>query len=423
MRFAHMADVHLGFQKGAELQRIEREAFEEAVDACISSRVDFVLVSGDLFHVNIPEMRVQRYAFAKFRELHGAGIPAYAVYGSHDFSPVSNSVIDLLEETGYITKMSAGTVPAGGEAGEGGGDGLIRPGFVTDPGTGARIAGLSGLKASRDTGYYRRLDRAYLESEPGFKIFMFHGALSEMVHAEGGDHMPESLLPAGFDYYAGGHMHRYAERRSQRHIVYPGTPFAGYHSDLEESAEGTVRGIVMVDTERTECRLHPIRAAEYGLVRIRVDGKTAEAAGQELLEACRNTEAAGRVIVLRVHGDLASGGPADVGVGAACEELERRGARAVDVRNAARSPEYAGRDAPAADVGTIPDVAFGNAVGDFRLEYERVEDRRALLSKEGVATAKALFGRLKAPRLDGENAVDYEKRITGDALSALGVKP
>ena len=422
MRFAHMADVHLGFQKGAELQRIEREAFEEAVDACISSKVDFVLVSGDLFHVNIPEMRVQRYAFAKFRELHGAGIPAYAVYGSHDFSPVSNSVIDLLEETGYITKMVADAAGDGG-TGKGGGDGLIRPRFVTDPGTGARIAGLSGLKASRDTGYYRRLDRAYLESEPGFKIFMFHGALSEMVHAEGGDHMPESLLPAGFDYYAGGHMHRYADRRSQRHIVYPGTPFAGYHSDLEESAEGTVRGIVMVDTERATCRLHPIRAAEYGLVRIRVDGRTAEAAGQELLEACRSVEAEGRVIVLRVHGDLASGGPADVGVDAACEELERRGARATDVRNAARSPEYAGRGAPAADVGTIPDVAFGNAVGDFRLEYDRPGDRRVLLSKGGVVTAKALFVRLKAPRLDNEGAVDYERRITGDALSALGVEP
>ena len=42
----------------------------------------------------------------QFRKLHESGIPVYVVYGSHDFSPVSNSVIDLLTESGYLTKVS-----------------------------------------------------------------------------------------------------------------------------------------------------------------------------------------------------------------------------------------------------------------------------------------------------------------------------
>ena len=106
MKFAHLSDIHLGFQKHEALQEIEQNVFEKTLDECISRKVDFILIPGDMFHVNIPEMRVQKYAFAKFKQVHDAGIPVYVVYGSHDFSPVANSVIDLLAETGYITKVT-----------------------------------------------------------------------------------------------------------------------------------------------------------------------------------------------------------------------------------------------------------------------------------------------------------------------------
>ncbi len=96
MKFAHLSDIHLGFQKYEALQEIEQNVFEKTLDECISRKVDFILIPGDMFHVNIPEMRVQKYAFAKFKQVHDAGIPVYVVYGSHDFSPVANSVIDLL---------------------------------------------------------------------------------------------------------------------------------------------------------------------------------------------------------------------------------------------------------------------------------------------------------------------------------------
>ena len=109
MRFAHMSDIHLGFQKESALQDVERRVFEDALDRCMSMNVDFILMPGDIFHVNIPEMRVQKYAFTKFREVYEAGIPVYVVYGSHDFSPVSNSVIDLLVAAGYIIKVANAT--------------------------------------------------------------------------------------------------------------------------------------------------------------------------------------------------------------------------------------------------------------------------------------------------------------------------
>ena len=137
MKFAHLSDIHLGFQKSESLQKIEQEVFENAMNRCISLEVDFILIPGDMFHVNIPEMRVQKYAFAMFRRVHEAGIPVYVVYGSHDFSPVTNSVIDLLVETGYLTKVTQATSNE---------DGSISLEFLVDEKTCAKITGLSVLK-------------------------------------------------------------------------------------------------------------------------------------------------------------------------------------------------------------------------------------------------------------------------------------
>ena len=67
MKFAHLSDVHLGFQKSEALQQVEQQVFEDAIDQCIEKKVDFILIPGDLFHVNIPEMRVQKFAVRKFR--------------------------------------------------------------------------------------------------------------------------------------------------------------------------------------------------------------------------------------------------------------------------------------------------------------------------------------------------------------------
>ena len=204
MKFAHLSDIHLGFQKHEALQEIEQNVFEKTLDECISRKVDFILIPGDMFHVNIPEMRVQKYAFAKFKQVHDAGIPVYVVYGSHDFSPVANSVIDLLAETGYITKVTK--VKESTEE-------KITLDFLQDEKTQAKIAGFSGLKKSKDREYYEKLDRASLESESGFKIFVFHGGISEMKTGmdPGDDYMPLSLLPKNFDYYAGGHFHTFSQ--------------------------------------------------------------------------------------------------------------------------------------------------------------------------------------------------------------------
>lgn len=424
-RFAHIADVHLGFQRDEALQDIEQGVFESVLQECIDRRVDFVVVPGDLFHVNIPEMRVQKYAFAKFREVHEAGIPVYVVYGSHDFSPVRNSVIDLLAATGYITKVSVLAEDAPQEDG-GTGDAPLRLGFVTDPKTGAKLAGIPGLKAGVDEKYYDRLDRDALAAEPGFKIFVFHGGYSELRTERGreGEYMPLSKLPPGFDYYAAGHMH--AHRIDEYpgdgypYIVYPGTPFAGYHSDLEENARGQKRYMVVVEFGRGAPRVETVQVGagiQYATIDLHATDRTAESVRKELAKKVAETDAAGRIVVIRAAGELTAGRPSEVGVPWAVGELKKKGAVAVKVSSAQLSSMDVKITGEAAerDRADIERDVLGENIGEVRSTLDE------LMGDSGRALAERLLSRLSNEKLDGETAETYSKRILCDALAELGL--
>ena len=416
--FAHLSDIHLGFQKHEGLQRIEQEAFERVIDECISLGVDFVLIPGDIFHTNVPEMRVQKFAFAKFRQLHEAGIPAYVVYGSHDFSPVENSVIDLLAETGYITKV---TRQAGGQQ-EGGG---VRLGFVTDGRTGAKIAGLSGLKAGKDREYYENLDRGPLESETGFKIFLFHAGISEMIAggSRGSDWevMPLSLLPRGFSYYAGGHLHAYHHQEfdGHPHVVYPGTPFAGYHSDLEENARGQKRGFVLVrfGGEAVESvEFVRVEIARYGIIEVDANNRGSESVDGDLQDKVDRADPEGKIMVVKVRGKLSSGKTSDVDVSGARERLVEAGAPAVNIsRNQLTSKEYDITESKGESRDEVESNLFKENIGQLNFS------QRMLTGDDGVRLAKELLMCLGQSQVANEKKADYTARVTDAALAAMGV--
>lgn len=414
MRFAHFADAHLGFQKDRSLQKVEERAFEHAVGECISRNVDFVLMCGDMFHTNIPEMRVQKAAMEQFRRLHDASIPVYAVYGSHDFSPVSNSFIDLLVSANFMKKMGARVED----------DNKVLPEFTVDEKTGAKLAGLSGQKVGRDAEYYDLLDREKLESEPGFRIFMFHGAVRELVGGhEGEGGFSASRLPGGFDYYAGGHIHAFADHRSiegRDHIVYPGTLLAGYHSDMEESARGRRRGFVVVDFEDDGVKgveLVEVPGCAYDLVEVDADGRSSEAVNREVSEKVDAARAADRAVVLRVGGELSAGRVTDIDLGAARKTLLQNGALAVMVhRRSLSSAEYKIRGEHGDTPDEIMQNTFQDNIGQVRLKRDNLTGER------GVALAQSLFSSMRNPRPDNEKKADYEYRVRTDAVAKMGLE-
>ena len=413
MKFAHLSDVHLGFQKHESLQKIEQQVFEKILDECITRKVDFILIPGDLFHVNIPEMRVQKFAFAKFRAVHDAGIPIYVVYGSHDFSPVSNSVIDLLAEVGYITKVTDATSHE---------DGAISLKCIVDPKTGAKITGLSGLKVGKDREWYEKLDRESLEAEQGFKIFLFHGGISDMKTDSGmdGDQMPLSLLPQGFSYYAGGHMHKFNHQSfdGYSNVVYPGTPFAGYHADLEDNANGQKRGFVLVEFEDTVKSVDfvEIENTEYEVIEVDANNRKAESVNQELSEKTAEIDAANKVVIIKIQGELMSGKTADVDVSIIRDKLNDAGSLVVNIsKNQLKSKEYSITEAKGSNKEEIEINVFSENIGQLKFDYPE------LLEESGIKLATKLLQELGQSKLENEKNNEYVPRIRNNAFALLGL--
>ena len=56
MKFAHLADTHLGRQKNQKLRETEKRIFQNMIDEILKNNVDFVLIAGDFFDINLPDM-------------------------------------------------------------------------------------------------------------------------------------------------------------------------------------------------------------------------------------------------------------------------------------------------------------------------------------------------------------------------------
>jgi DNA repair protein SbcD/Mre11 len=171
MKFAHMADVHIGSWRDPRLKDLSTDAFIKAMHICIESNVDFILISGDLFNTALPGIDSLKTVVKEFKKTHMRNIPVYIIPGSHDFSPSGKTMIDVLEEAGLVINVVKGTVK----------EGKLFLKFTIDEKTGVKITGLLGKRGTLEKHYYEKLDIEHLEKESGRKIFMFHSAIKELM--------------------------------------------------------------------------------------------------------------------------------------------------------------------------------------------------------------------------------------------------
>src|SRR3989338_10670782 len=199
MKFAHFADVHIGSWRDPRLANAITEAFLKSADMCFEKNVDFILISGDFFNTSLPSIDNLKDVVKKLKETNDGGIPVYAIAGSHDFSPTGKTILDVLENAGLLTNVMKGSVV----------DNKLQLRFTADEKTGAKITGIIGRKGMLERKYFDSLIKENLEAEEGFKIFMFHTAVSEFKPQglEKMDSTPLSAFPKNFSYYAGGHVH------------------------------------------------------------------------------------------------------------------------------------------------------------------------------------------------------------------------
>ena len=412
MKFAHLADTHLGRQKDEKLRSIEKEVFQNTIDEILKNQVDFVLIAGDFFDINIPDMETQKLAFEQFKKIKDHDIPIYVIYGSHDSSPNSTAAIDLLDSGGFFTKITIAESE----------EGKINLSFFVDPKTGAKITGLPGLKSSRDITDYEQLDRNSLESEDGFKIFMFHGGINEMIkeNLPGADFMPLSYLPKNFDYYAGGHMHKFSDESypDYTHVVYPGTLFSGHPIDFIDNAKGQQRGFVLVEFEKEiqSVEFIHIPNIEYVLIEINAQNKKIETVDTELKAKIIDSNVKEKLVIIHVEGELSEGKTTEVNFSQIKDELiENESLYVLINRNQFSSREYNITGAKGSNKDEIETNVLTENIGQLSLENKK------LLEDHGVSIAKFLLKKLGQPKLENEKERQYEERMNTDAFGILEI--
>lgn len=412
-KFAHMSDIHIGAFRQPELKGLVLDAFEAAVDRCIEEKVAFILLAGDIFDSNIPDLSSVRRAAEKMREAVESGVRFYAIYGSHDFSPNYSSIVDVLNGAGLFAKA---------ENMSNAGDRVVLS-FLRDP-SGPKICGISGRKLSIDRDEYAVLDREKLEREPGFKIFIFHGAIEELKPSslEKMDAMPASSLPAGFDYYAGGHVHSRSVTSlpGRTNIVFPGPLFATDYSELLQLAHGEERGLYIVefdDDAVTEVEFVPVKVCDVVEVHYSAGGKTSANAEKELTELAARSDVAGKVVLLTVEGELAEGRTSDIDFFSIRKRLLASSPLIVLSNYSHLTSRELARDTGSPKPVRVTEREL------FEREVAHVKSEEAKLrGEQGVTLALSLLKILKEGRRENENKGEFEDRTSKAGLDALGLK-
>ena len=98
MRFLHTADWHVGKQlRGRSRISEQRDVLNEILDIAVRERVDFLLVTGDLFDSPAPPADADQVVFGFFASLVQKKIGAVVVGGNHDHPKRLEALRNLLD--------------------------------------------------------------------------------------------------------------------------------------------------------------------------------------------------------------------------------------------------------------------------------------------------------------------------------------
>jgi DNA repair protein SbcD/Mre11 len=233
VKFLHAADLHLdspfkGLQNVPEtiLNRLQNSpflAFQRIVSNAIKEKVDFLLLSGDLYDGENRILSTQIKLRKEFEKLKSQGIQVYIIHGNHDHLGGNWIQIDFPENVHIFPDK---------------GDVKV---FEKKDGTKVHIYGFSYPKRhvmERANSYYKKLDGA------DYHIGMLHGSVEGNT-----EHNPyltftvQELLDIDFSYWALGHIHKQEQLTLDPPIIYAGNPQGRNRKEQGE------KGCVLVSLE------------------------------------------------------------------------------------------------------------------------------------------------------------------------------
>lgn len=416
-KFAHITDCHLGSWRNPKLRELNLQAFEKSISISIKEQVDFILITGDFFDVNIPQLAPVKRAVEILKQARDSGIAVYMIYGSHDFNTANISMIDILHSAELFIKPTDFQSTT---------DSVILKFFV-DKKTGAKITGISGRKVGLDREMYEKLDKKNLEMEDGFKIFLLHKGIQEILPLDMNfrDSLPISLIPKGFEYYGGGHIHKRVEKKINGSvIVYPGPLFGSSFQDLEETAKGEKRGfyIISFDKKILDCRFIEINLVDILYNEIVSSKWNSETLEDEITKNISGLEVTNKIVLIKVKGKLL-GKRSNIDFGKFSLDISNRGALMSFINTNNLSTDETKVIAVHSDNKfDIEREIFHESIKNFQSEpalSDKVKKQinSKLTGKSGESISISLLEILRNEKLENENTSTYDDRIFSLAKS------
>lgn len=284
MKFSHFADCHLGSWRQPELQALNLKNFQEAIEKSIKERVDFVLITGDLFDSAYPVIEVLEEAFFQLKKLKDAGISCFYIAGSHDYSASGKTFLSVLEKAGFCKNVF---VPE--ERGE---EIILNPVMFKE----VALYGYPGKKSGMEI---EEIKRVKLQDAPGFfKVFALHTSLKKAIKNLPIESIDEDKLPYA-DYYALGHLHiDYVDGK----FVYAGPIFPSNFQELEELEYGS---FYIVNTQPFQYK--KILLGDKKPLAVEVEVKNALIATDKILSELKTKDLKDKIVLLKLSGKLESG--------------------------------------------------------------------------------------------------------------------
>ena len=230
MKFIHAADIHLDSPlcglaryEGAPIEQIQsatRRAFINMIELACDEKVDFILLSGDLYDVDWKDYNTGLFFNQQMSKLREAQIPVFLILGNHDAGSHITKQLRLPDNVRELSSQQPETIAL---------DHL-----------GVAIHGQS----FPDKTVTENLSARYPQALPGyFNIGMLHTALNgRQDHAPYAPCTLSDLLSHNYDYWALGHVHQHEIVHQSPWVVFPGN-LQGRHA-----RETGSKGCLLVST-------------------------------------------------------------------------------------------------------------------------------------------------------------------------------
>jgi len=294
IKFAHIADSHLGGWRQPEMQDLNMQSFKKAIDICIEEKVEFCLFAGDLFDSAFPPIEILKDTFGEFKKLKDAGIKSILIAGSHDYSISGKTFLDVLEKAGFIEICKYQ---------ENENEVVLLPSKIKT----FCIYGYPGKKSSLEVHSIKKI-KINEPYEKDFRILMLHTTLTEVAQGLPIDSVSLKELPKA-DYYALGHVHiDYEYSYENKPVIYGGPTYPNNFKEIEDLKYGCFY-IVEVNGF-TRPRKIDLKIIDPVLIEVEIENALTGA--QKILSEIKRVEIKNKIVLLKVFGNIKQGKTSDI---------------------------------------------------------------------------------------------------------------